>query len=144
LRRRDGAFVVAAAVDSSGGIILVQIIIGFVYTVGLWTAQGATLGKMALGIKIVRVDGQPIGFGAAFVRYIGYIVSWIILGIGYLMIAFRRDKRGLHDLMADTVVIKRTHLERYVRSRTQGVAPEPAPGTTDPWQRPPGSPGSTV
>ncbi len=97
--------VLALAVGGTSGTVL-QIAVGLVYTIGFWTAQGATPGKMAVGIKITTVDGGDIDFGRALLRYIGYIASAIILLIGYLMIAFTRDKRGLHDYIAGTVVIK--------------------------------------
>ena len=66
---------------------------------------GATVGKMAVGAKIVNLDGSPLGYQRAIWRYMAEMVSWLILGIGYLMIAFRSDKRGLHDLLAHTRVI---------------------------------------
>ena len=84
----------------------VSIAVGIVYAVGFWTALGATPGKMAVGIEITTVDGESIGFGKALLRYIGYFVSAITLLIGFLMIAFTGQKRGLHDYIAGTVVIK--------------------------------------
>ncbi|MDQ6631432.1 MAG: RDD family protein [Verrucomicrobiota bacterium] len=66
---------------------------------------GATLGKMAISAKVVRVDGSPIGYVKALVRFLASILSSLICGIGYLMVAFRDDKRALHDLLADTQVI---------------------------------------
>ncbi|MEX0799987.1 MAG: RDD family protein [Dehalococcoidia bacterium] len=98
---------------------LIQLAIGLVYTIGFWVSEGATPGKMAMGVVILKVNGEPLDAGSAFLRYIGYIVSTITLGIGYLMIAFRGDKRALHDLMADTVVLKKTHLEQYIRSLSE-------------------------
>ncbi|OGF67428.1 MAG: hypothetical protein A2Y62_15825 [Candidatus Fischerbacteria bacterium RBG_13_37_8] len=69
--------------------------------------KGATPGKRILGLKIYTVDGQsPIGWKIAFMRLLGYLVSGFILYIGFLMIAFRTDKRGLHDLIAKTIVVK--------------------------------------
>ena len=97
--------VLALAVGGTSGTLL-QIAVGLVYTIGFWTAQGVTPGKMAVGIKITTVDGGDIDSGRALLRYVGYIASAIILFIGYLMIAFTRDKRGLHDYIAGTVVIK--------------------------------------
>ncbi len=97
--------VLALAVGGTSGTVL-QLAVGLVYTIGFWIAQGATPGKMAVGIKITTVDGDDIDFGRALLRYIGYFVSTITLGIGYLMIAFTREKRGLHDYIAGTVVIK--------------------------------------
>jgi uncharacterized RDD family membrane protein YckC len=95
----------AVAVDTPGSTLL-SLALGLVYTVGFWTAQGATPGKMAVGVKITTVDGEDIDFGRALLRYVGYIASAIILLIGYLMIAFTREKRGLHDYIAGTVVVK--------------------------------------
>ncbi len=61
---------------------------------------------MAVGVKITTVDGEPIDFGRALLRYIGYLASGLTLGIGFLIIAFNREKRGLHDYIAGTVVVK--------------------------------------
>lgn len=81
-------------------------IIGIVYVIGFWTWRGQTPGKMAVGVKIVKTDGSPIGIGRAILRYIGYFVSAIILFIGYLWIAWDIRKQGLHDKIAGTYVIK--------------------------------------
>ncbi len=85
---------------------LFGVLIDPIYVIGLWSTSGATLGKKFLGHRVVKASGDPLGFGDAFLRYLGYFVSSISFGIGYLMIAFRSDKRGLHDLIAGTVVIK--------------------------------------
>ncbi|HKQ38291.1 MAG TPA: RDD family protein [Verrucomicrobiae bacterium] len=67
---------------------------------------GATPGKMALGLRVVTPDGSPIGFGRAFGRSAAEIVSrWICL-IGYIIVAFDVQKRGLHDHIANTRVIR--------------------------------------
>lgn len=60
---------------------------------------------MVFRLRIVRADGASVGLGQAFGRYLATILSRLILYIGYLMIAFREDKRGLHDLIAETKVI---------------------------------------
>ena len=99
------SIVLALAVEGLAGFLL-QVAIGLVYRVGFWAAQGATLGQKAVGVEITTVDGEPIGSGRAILRYIGYFVSWITLGIGFLIIAFNREKRGLHDYIAGTVVVK--------------------------------------
>jgi uncharacterized RDD family membrane protein YckC len=67
-------------------------------------AWGQTLGKMAFRIRVVDVAGGPLSFGQAVLRHIGSWLSAVILGIGYLLVAFRADKRGLHDLIARTRV----------------------------------------
>ena len=76
------------------------------YTVLVWIWAG-TIGKHAFGLYIVRSDGSRVGFGRALARCICYVISFLTLGIGFLMIAFRRDKRGLHDIICNTVVIRR-------------------------------------
>ena len=72
--------------------------------VGTWAA---TVGKRVFHAQILRPDGTRVGYGRALVREAAKILSAIILGIGFFMVAFRRDKRGLHDIIADTVVVMR-------------------------------------
>jgi uncharacterized RDD family membrane protein YckC len=67
---------------------------------------GATPGKLALGLKAVRPDGGPIDLGRAFGRYFAKLLSYIIIFIGYIMIGFDSQKRGLHDMICDTRVIR--------------------------------------
>ena len=89
-----------------GSTALLGLAVGIVYTIGFWTASGATPGKMVFGLTILTEDGEAVGIEKAVLRYIGYWVNVLTLGIGFLMIAFRKDKRGLHDLIAGTVVQK--------------------------------------
>ena len=65
----------------------------------------ATPGKLAIGIKVVRADGDKISFLRGFARYWAYLLSAMLLGIGLLMAAFTGRKQGLHDLMCDTLVV---------------------------------------
>jgi len=68
--------------------------------------KGATPGKKAVGIIVVdAVTFGEIDTRQAVVRSIGYIASTLVLLMGFFMIAWRRDKRALHDLMAGTAVI---------------------------------------
>lgn len=76
-----------------------------VYEVFFTGKFGATPGKMVIGAKIVRLDGSAIGYKVALFRRLAAYVSTIAFGIGYLFIAFREDKRGLHDLMVGTKVV---------------------------------------
>jgi uncharacterized RDD family membrane protein YckC len=90
--------------------LLVQLFtyaIGIAYYVVFTGHGGQTPGKMAVRIKVIRRDGQPISYGRAFFRELpGKFLSAVILGIGFLMIAFDDQKQGLHDRLADTYVIK--------------------------------------
>lgn len=65
----------------------------------------ATVGKLALGIKVVDLEGQRITLGKALVRYISKFLSAFILFFGYFMIGWTDRKQGLHDKVADTLVI---------------------------------------
>jgi uncharacterized RDD family membrane protein YckC len=66
---------------------------------------GATPGKLVIGARIVREDGTRIGYGQAFFRWLATRLSDFLFGVGYLFIAVRPDKRGLHDLLVGTKVI---------------------------------------
>lgn len=65
----------------------------------------ATPGKLAIGIKVVRTDGDRISFLRGFARYWAYMLSSLLLCIGLLMAAFTGRKQGLHDFMCDTLVV---------------------------------------
>jgi len=74
------------------------------YFVFLHWARGQTLGKMVFRIRVVMLNGAPLPFGRSALRHLGSWLSAVILGIGYLVAAFRADKRALHDLIAGTRV----------------------------------------
>ena len=76
-------------------------------TVIFWEKfKGTTPGKRFVNIKIVDAQTlKDIDNKQAITRSIGYIASSIILFGGFLMIAFRKDKKGLHDILAGTAVI---------------------------------------
>jgi uncharacterized RDD family membrane protein YckC len=77
----------------------------FLYDVLMNGRFGATVGKMAIGARIVLWDGSPIGYRRAAWRWVAARVSDFFCFAGYLLIALRADKRGLHDLLAGTRVI---------------------------------------
>ena len=91
----------------------VALIIAWLYYAGMeCSSSHATLGKMALGLRVVDAKGSPVTFGRASVRFIGRILNTLLLGIGFLLIAFTERKQGLHDIIAGTLVLRR---ERVVR-----------------------------
>ncbi len=68
---------------------------------------GRTAGKWATGLRIERVNGIDIGVGRALLRhFIGYPVSFLPLGIGFLLAALTPRGRALHDLIAGTIVVR--------------------------------------
>ena len=73
-------------------------------------AGGQTIGKMSTGIRVVPADPAPtserVTFGHAIVRAAGYFVSLAPAGLGFVPVFFGRQRRGLHDRLAGTRVIK--------------------------------------
>lgn len=72
----------------------------------------ASLGKMAVGAKVVRTNGEPVGFWRALLRYLAYLVFTVLTcGLGVLisglMVAFTERKQALHDMLCDTLVVDR-------------------------------------
>ncbi len=74
----------------------------YVYFVGKYSA---TPGKMACGIKIITPETGRVSYLKAFGRYLSEILSYIILCIGYIMVAWDKEKKGLHDIICNTRVI---------------------------------------
>lgn len=109
-------FIIGITGNAPGGD-LPPAVVGFLYVVGFviqWlyfalmeSGSGqATLGKMALSIRVTDLDGQRIGFGKATGRYFGKIISSLILCIGYMMAGWTEKKQALHDMMAGTLVVR--------------------------------------
>ncbi len=66
----------------------------------------ATIGKLALRLKVTDLNGSRISFLRASLRYLGKILSALILFVGFIIIAFTKNKQGLHDMISGTYVIK--------------------------------------
>lgn len=74
--------------------------------IGFWHAYAATPGKLLLDCEIVDAySGQPLRLKQAIVRYLGYFVSALPLGLGFLWILWDKRRQGWHDKIARTVVI---------------------------------------
>jgi uncharacterized RDD family membrane protein YckC len=89
------------------GMILGILIQWLYFTVSESSSWQATLGKKMFGLKVTDMTGKRIGFGKANARYWSKIISAIILLIGFLMVAFTKQKQGLHDIIAGTLVVKK-------------------------------------
>ena len=70
------------------------------------STRQASLGKMALGLRVTDLEGRRLSFARASGRYFASILSKLVLGIGFLMIAFTERKQGLHDMLAGTLVVR--------------------------------------
>lgn len=69
------------------------------------SSMQASVGKLAVGIKVVRGDGSRISFARGFGRYFAYMLSTLTIGIGLIMAGFTERKRALHDMICDTLVV---------------------------------------
>jgi len=100
--------------DNPQALTMIGLLAGFVvlafdylYRVFFIGYCGQTPGKMTTRIKVVRCNGDEIGFGAAIFReVIGKFISTLLLMTGYVMVVFDEQHQGLHDKIADTYVIK--------------------------------------
>jgi uncharacterized RDD family membrane protein YckC len=82
------------------------LLVALAYFAGMWTWKGTTVGGIVLGLKVVRVDGQPVSFLVALVRSLAAAFSGVVLLLGFLWIAWDAEHQGWHDKIAGTVVIK--------------------------------------
>ena len=89
-------------------LALLRIIVHWLYYSLLESsAWQGTLGKKALGLEVTDMEGRRISFGRATGRFFAKIISSIILFIGFIMAGFTEKKQALHDMIAETLVIKR-------------------------------------
>jgi uncharacterized RDD family membrane protein YckC len=69
--------------------------------------RGTTPGKRALGMYVVKEDGQRAGFGTMLLReWVGRAISGLVFGLGYLWILFDKDRQAGHDKLASTYVVE--------------------------------------
>ena len=93
---------------AEAGFNILGLLIGSSYFIFMeCSSLKGTIGKIALGIKVTDLEGNQIGFGKAFCRYFLKILSAIIIGIGFLMVAFTERKQGLHDSISGCLVVNK-------------------------------------
>ena len=86
---------------------LAQLVLTIGYYVWFQSLSGQTLGKKVMKIKVVNAVGTTPSLGTFALREIlGKLVSGLLLGIGYLMVAWDSKKQGLHDKIASTYVVR--------------------------------------
>ncbi|WP_152051052.1 RDD family protein [Tautonia marina] len=69
-------------------------------------SRQATLGKLALGMKVTTDQDQRLSFSRALGRFFAKLLSLIPFGLGFVMAAFTEQHRALHDLIAGTLVVR--------------------------------------
>jgi uncharacterized RDD family membrane protein YckC len=96
--------------DGGGGFgsFFITWLLPAIVTIVFWLMLAATPGKLLAGIKVVHaVTGERLTFAQAVIRYLGYIVSLVPLGLGYFWMLKNPRKQTWHDLLAKSVVIRR-------------------------------------
>ena len=107
----DGAKLLNDTLNNAGWIIAVFVCV--TNLVFLPLASGQTIGKIATGLRIVSIDGSAPAISSILLRQtFGYVITAFSFGIGFLVSAFSRKGRALHDFLAGTVVI---YADRRVR-----------------------------
>jgi uncharacterized RDD family membrane protein YckC len=144
---RAGAFgidiVTIAVLFALGGLVIERMLALFLGTevslsdsqvfstvaLGLWillylayplAVSGRTFGMSVLGLRAVRSDGSDLSARRAVVRVLALPLSFVLFGLGFLLIVLRRDHRALHDLIAGSAVVyawraRAAHLRFLVR-----------------------------
>jgi len=85
-----------------------SILLQAAYFTYFWSAagNGQTLGSRALKIRVVKTDGSYLDYVGAFLRYIGFVISCVVVFLGIIWAAFDAQKQGWHDKIAGTYVVK--------------------------------------
>lgn len=91
----------------AGGLI--GLITFIFYFVGFEVSNLAgTPGKAILNLKVTDMDGKRIGFFRALTRLVGKILSGFLLGLGFVICDFTAQKQALHDIIANTLVVRKS------------------------------------
>jgi uncharacterized RDD family membrane protein YckC len=64
------------------------------------------VGNRLLGLRVVKLDGSPVTLGTAIVRWIGLVISFVVILLGVIWVGFDPRKQGWHDKIAGTVVVR--------------------------------------
>ena len=83
-----------------------QLIALAVYGAIMWKVKGTTIGGIVFGIQVVRADGRPVDWSTAIVRALSCFLSLVVVGLGFIWIAFDDQRQGWHDKIAGTVVVR--------------------------------------
>ncbi len=98
--------IIIGAATGSGGSFALSTLLSFGYYWYFWTQhEGQTPGKMAMKIKVIKTDGSPLVGGDVVLRFIGYWVSGVFFGLGFIWAAFDAQSQGWHDKIASTYVV---------------------------------------
>jgi uncharacterized RDD family membrane protein YckC len=92
-----------------GGAItwLLTLLVALSNIIILPALSGQSLGKLLTGLRIVNIDGTAAPAAGILVRHVvGYLLTFLSLGLGFLLAAFTKNGRALHDYVSGTVVVR--------------------------------------
>ncbi len=96
--------------SEDGALTAILVLLSLAISAGYFTyffGNGQTLGMKATRIKLCGTDGKyPIGYTKGFLRWIGMVISGLVIGLGFLWILIDKNKQGWHDKIADTYVVQ--------------------------------------
>jgi uncharacterized RDD family membrane protein YckC len=85
----------------------ISTLLGLVYFIGFWTWRGQTPGMIPFNLKVVMADtGEKPDVVRSLLRYVGLIISFIVIFLGVIWVAFDARKQGWHDKIANTLVVR--------------------------------------
>jgi len=98
--------------EALGAFLGAVLTVAFLALLGSWlyyallqsSSRQATLGQLALGIRITDLEGRRVSFARASGRYFAALLTGLTFGIGYLIMFLTTRKQSLHDLIAGTLV----------------------------------------
>lgn len=100
----DGSKLLNSEISNAGWLI--TILLGITNFIIFPMFSGQTIGKMFTGLRIVRNDGNPVTFVGILLRnVVGYFLSVLTFGLGFLLALFNIKGRALHDFLAGTIVV---------------------------------------
>ncbi|HTB14212.1 MAG TPA: RDD family protein [Bryobacteraceae bacterium] len=102
----DVATALPMMLGTLGVSLAINLVLQAAYEIYFLSSRGATIGKLALGLKVIRADGGPLSTGQATGRFFAYLLdAYFTLTIGFIIAGFDAEKRSLHDRICDTRVI---------------------------------------
>lgn len=85
----------------------ISTLVGLLYFIGLWSWRGQTVGMMPFNMRVVSAEtGEKIDVLRGLLRYVGLIISFVVIFLGVVWVAFDPRKQGWHDKIANTLVVR--------------------------------------
>ena len=108
ISEEDAIGMIAAFMAAASAALTISFVIQTLYFTLMESSKyQATVGKMALGLKVTDMNGNQLDFVKALLRQLGKIISGMIMMIGYIMAGVTEKKQALHDMLAGALVVKK-------------------------------------